>query len=725
MERRLAVLVAFFVFLAPMAQVALAACPPDLDGDGQVGGGDLASLLASWGSPAGDITGDGATDGADLTSLLSQWGSMCPGKDIIPYELAGTTLLAAPWFTPVDVVLQSQMAMAAVDANRLQGLSGGSYPLYVVADRNGDDWQANTDLHDLRGTPQLWAVNPGGRAANMVEVLNTGLLDIAGGGNLFMGLGVDLVLDVDGSGTLTPGDVIDGMDRAGMVVSRNPVLAGPFAASTLSTYTASGATSGFTTSRLWYPTAIQSMAPQPLIVISHGNGHQYSWYDFLGTHLASWGYIVISHQNNTVPGIETASTTTLQHTNAIIGQMNTVAAGAIANRIDTSRIGWIGHSRGGEGVARAYDRLVDGTYTPTNYGAEDIGVVISIAPTDFLGSASANPHGVPYMLLYGAADGDVCGCPDNDIADSFNLYERATGWRCSTYIHGADHNDFNCCGFEDFAGPSGTAIGRTEAQEVQKAQMLAALQSRLRGDVGADEFLWRQDQSLKIPQFAATTTIVREFDPNGAQDQVVENFQTNTAVTQSSSGGAVSVVNTYLGEGLLQDANTAFTWVSSDAFNGAVRGRTSDTERSGVFSWADDSTIHWELLPALADQSDQSDQTHLSVRLAQGPRHTYTVTLAGPCNAAFRLVDANGQSATLSINAYGQGVQRPYLRTGYGTGAGWQSEMETFRLPLSDFAEQNAALDLSALVAVELLTGPSHGANVGRLQIDDLLFTRP
>ncbi len=687
-----------------------------------MGGGDLALLLAGWGTPAGDLTGDGLTDGEDLTGLLSQWGSRCPSKGVLPYELAGTTLLAAPWFSPVDVTLQSQPAMAAVDSDGLPEGSTWPMPLFVVADRNGDDWKPGTPLQDVRGNPQVWNVNQGGRAANINEVRDVGLLDVAAGGNLMLGLGLDLVLDVDGSGTLSDGDLVDGLDRPGMFVSRNPVLAGPYATTTLSSYTASGATSGFTTSRLYYPTSIQSLAPQPLIVISHGNGHQYSWYDFLGTHLASWGYIVISHQNNTVPGIETASTTTLQHTAAIISQMNTVAGGAIANRIDPSRIGWIGHSRGGEGVARAYDRIVDGTYTPTNYGADDIGVVISIAPTDFLGSASANPHGVPYMLLYGAADGDVCGCPDNDIADSFNLYERATGWRCSTYIHGADHNDFNCCGFEDFAGPSGTAVGRTEAQEVQRAQILAALQSRLRGDLGADEFLWRQDQSLKIPQFAATTTIVREFDPSGAADQVVEDFQTNTATTQSSSGGAVSVVNTYLGEGILQDANTAFTWVSSDAFNGQVRGRTTDTQRAGVFSWADDALIHWELLPALADQSGQS---HLSVRLGQGPRHTYTVTLAGPCNAAFRLVDANGQSSTLSIAAYGEGVQRPYLRTGYGTGAGWQSEMEVFRVPLSDFAEQNPALDLSALVAVELLAGPSLGANVGRLQIDDLLFTRP
>ena len=50
--------------------------PADLDGDGTVGGGDLAILLNAWGAcgacPA-DIDGDGQVNGADLATLLSSW----------------------------------------------------------------------------------------------------------------------------------------------------------------------------------------------------------------------------------------------------------------------------------------------------------------------------------------------------------------------------------------------------------------------------------------------------------------------------------------------------------------------------------------------------------------------------------------------------------------------------------------------------------------------------
>jgi len=59
-------------------------CPTDLDGDCEVGGGDLGLLLAGWGSCGkagpgcfGDLNGDGAVNGGDLGLLLASWGD-CP-----------------------------------------------------------------------------------------------------------------------------------------------------------------------------------------------------------------------------------------------------------------------------------------------------------------------------------------------------------------------------------------------------------------------------------------------------------------------------------------------------------------------------------------------------------------------------------------------------------------------------------------------------------------------
>ena len=55
------------------------ACPADLDGNGDVGAPDIASLLSQWGTFGGsaDLDGDGTVASSDIAVLLSAWG-MCP-----------------------------------------------------------------------------------------------------------------------------------------------------------------------------------------------------------------------------------------------------------------------------------------------------------------------------------------------------------------------------------------------------------------------------------------------------------------------------------------------------------------------------------------------------------------------------------------------------------------------------------------------------------------------
>ena len=45
----------------------------DFDGNGQVNGADLSTLLNGWGTAAGDLNGDSNTDGGDLAILLNNW----------------------------------------------------------------------------------------------------------------------------------------------------------------------------------------------------------------------------------------------------------------------------------------------------------------------------------------------------------------------------------------------------------------------------------------------------------------------------------------------------------------------------------------------------------------------------------------------------------------------------------------------------------------------------
>ncbi|MBL9148342.1 MAG: hypothetical protein JNM94_06575 [Phycisphaerae bacterium] len=664
---------------------------------------------------------DGIVDGGDLGSLLGLWGD-CPGTDSYqPTQLAAVALSTFPYANYVQSFNVGSTVRVGVDPAAIPAILNATHAVYIIANRSAADWASDPVLVDVRGTSE--AVAFGSTIETCILPLTTTALTAANGTQI--ATGYDLVVDMNDNGVLDSGDLIDGAgDDAGFWYVGSLNAAGPYAVTTIASYDTNDTEipSTYQLERIYYPTNVQSIDGKlPLVVISHGNGHQYSWYDYIGTHLASWGYIVMSHQNNTGPGIETASTTTLAHTDAIISQQATIGGGAFNGKLDADRIIWIGHSRGGEGVVRAYDRIFDGTYTPTNYTLSDIKVVSSIAPTDFLGTNSANPHAVPYFLIYGAADGDVCGCPDNDIADSFNLFERSIGERASMYVHGADHNDFNCCGINDFSGPSGTAIGNAGAQSVAKAWWLAIVKWQVEGQAAGKEYLWRQYEDLRPIGVASTIIADLDYRDPSADNAVIDDFQTNTSTGLSSSGGTVTFTVSNVVEALMNDANTAFTWIASDPWNGMTRGRTGDAMRGFVFDFTGPTTVEYEVVPALADFSQYE---YLSLRAAQGTRHPQTVALNGTLTFTVTLIDSHGVSSAINIGAYGGGVQRPYQRTGFGTGAGWQNEFEVLRIRPSDFRAGSTGVDLTNIAKVVLSFGAGAGSEKGRVAIDDIMLDK-
>ena len=661
-------------------------------------------------------------DGADLTVLISLWGQTCPPpQPTTDIRLACFPLTAAPYASFVQTFIAGTTVTIAVDPGLTSIQVGATADFFVVAARTTAQWAANDLLTDVRGAAQPITFASGGISANRFTV--TGGQTLSGDGGLSVGRGYDLVIDMDRNGRFSLGDLIDGGDdRAGLWISRDPTATGPLAVTTLNSYIAVGATAGFTLARLWYPTNIASMAPCPLVVISHGNGQLYTWYDYLGAHLASWGYIVISHQNNTVPGIETSSTTTLQHTNAIIAQQATVASGAINGKIDASRISWIGHSRGGEGIVRGYDRIFDATYTPTGYGLSNIKFLCSISPTDFLGVNSSNPHAANFMLLWGAADGDVSGTPTSSVTWSFDLAERSVGFRNTVYVHGADHNDFNCCGTNDFVGPTGTAILNAGAQAVAKAFILAGIKYHIEGETAMKEFMWRPSSTLRPTGVVATTTLVKELvPPASANVKSIDTFQTQTSTTLSSCGGTVTSTVANLSEALSRDTDATYTWSTTNPHNGSIRATASDTGRMIAWDWNSAQNMQWAIPVSLGDVSAMD---FIEVRVGQGTRHPNTVTLNGGATFSIVLRDAAGIEVRVSSSAQGEAVNRPYQRTGDGTGTGWQNELRTIRLRLRDFQSGGTGINLAQIVAVRIEVGGTAGSATGRFILDDLQFTK-
>jgi hypothetical protein len=321
-------------------------------------------------------TGVGA---GSLTAGFSGSKDTCPEdarldiRAVAPAPLTGRARVQAPGWESVDSYWDVDPVTVGLDPARHADRVVLPYDVYVVAHRSAEEWAADPTLGTAvtSGTVTAGAFNtlPVWTAPELL----TDTLSEAW----------DVVLDFDGDAQLGPDDLVDGWgEDYGFVRIADLGMTGPHAVEQEDD--SGGMWLG---ERIYWPTDLAALGPRPLVVISHGNGHDYTWYDYIGQHLASWGYIVMSHQNNTGPGIDTASNTTLRNTDYLLANTATLVGGALDGLVDGERIAWIGHSRGGEGVTMAYDKLVEGRYTSDVYTAEDIRVIASIAPTE-IGRAS-------------------------------------------------------------------------------------------------------------------------------------------------------------------------------------------------------------------------------------------------------------------------------------------------------------------------------------------------
>ena len=87
-----------------------------------------------------------------------------------------------------------------------------------------------------------------------------------------------------------------------------------------------------------------------------------------------------------------------------------------------------------------------------------------------------------------------------------------------------------------------------------------------------------------------------------------------------------------------------------------------------------------------------------------------------------RILDGSGKFASIDAHSYGDGIGQPYQRSGCGTGTGWATEFETFRIPLADFTRNGTGVDLTDIRYVAFFFGSNHGGGTGRVGLDQVEF---
>jgi hypothetical protein len=643
-------------------------------------------------------------------------------------ELAGNSLTQYPFFEYVRAFNVNAPVKVAIDPTRFPATVGDTCDIYVVSHKSASEWSANPALVDVTPGGALTQTLGGATIqANTFEVAAPSTLNANAG--LGLGVGYDVVLDCDQNGVLSDGDFIDGLGgEAGLYVVHDTTAPGPQAVTEVVYNLDAGVATTFdipATHRgqdLYFPTNIATMGRLPIVVLGHGNGHDFRWYDHIGNHLASYGYVVVSHGNNTGPDPVTASTTTLGHTDAFIDQAEAgaIAGGALVGHIDARRIVWIGHSRGAEGVAIAYDRLFDGTHTPTHFSRNDIRLISSMLPTDFEETDVANPHDANYHLWTASGDSDVNGSAGCDRCQTFHLVDRGTGYRQSTVVQGTGHGWFHDEESEPAAFTGPCPLDENITHLIQLGYLLPLIKHYVEGNIPALDFLTRQYETfhpIGVPVGNPCVVVSNEYH-NGAAvgNFVIDDYQTQPGTGTSSSGGTVTFDVENLTEGRLDDNNSDFVWSAADPFNGATQGLSTDSTRGVVFDWTDSDRFYEWQVPSGAN--DFSRFLHLSFRAAQGTQHPNTVAELGDLIFSVTLRDGSGGTSTINIGAYGGGLEEPYQR-----GGGWHNEMETIRIRTTDFLNNASGLNLTNIVAIRLNVGPSFGSSRGRIVVDDLMIT--
>ena len=676
-----------------------------------------------------DCNFDGAVNVFDIDPFVV---ILTGGPAIIhPIELAGNPLAEYPHFEYVRAFHVNAPISLAIDPSRHVFIIGRTADVYVVEKKSADQWAVDPTLVDVTAGGAMTVTFSGGNIqGNTFQIvgpneLNASVYQAATGDYTGFGHGYDVVVDLNQNGVLDAGDCIDGLGReAGLYVCHDSTARGPLAV-TETLYnvgTIFGIPASVNGQDLYYPTNIASMGKLPLLVISHGNGHNYQWYDHIGFHMASYGYVVMSHGNNTGPeyGLY-ASLTTCGHTDAFLHLLPSIAGGALVGHVDTSRIIWCGHSRGAEGVAYAYHRISvpPYSYTPTYYSAEDIVLVDSMLPVDFFGPGASNPGPANFHLWTASGDGDVSGAAGSDIGQTFHIHERATRYRQSTVVQGTGHAWFHDAGgLSYFEGPC--PIYEEGTHLVQLGLMLPMYKHYVEGNVPGQDFIWRQWERfhpISVPIPTDPCYVVSNEYRNGDEEGTafIDNYETQTSPGVSSSGGAVTYNVTNLTEGRLDDNNSSFSWSASDPFNGATQDGASDQGKGVVFDWnGADRYYEWAVVPSLQDFSAWK---YLGVRGAQGTQHPYTLATNGILTFTITLRDADGNTSSINTGAYGGGFGMPYNRQG-----GWHNEMRRIRIRIEDFLTNGSQIDLSEIVAVRLNFGPSWGTPQGRIVIDEMML---
>jgi dienelactone hydrolase len=463
---------------------------------------------------------------------------------------------------------------------------------------------------------------------------------------------------------------------------------------------------------VWYPDGAQDA---PLVLLVHGN-HGLTrasdrGYAYLGEHLASHGYVVVSVDQNFLNGSFVGDGEGSEHplrARVLLEHLRgwerwTAEGGPMAGRVDLDRVVLVGHSRGGEAAVHAAAMVADPAQAPDPSWALPAGsavrirAVAAIAPSDRQWVPDGGPRRLEdtsYLLLAGGLDGDVTTLQGMAQYHRVDLSPGSAAFTAFAYLQRANHGQFNTVWGRGDAGwlnstilDRGTLLSDEEQQDAARTLLTAFLAAAVQDDDGDRAMFTRPDAA-------------RGWLPD---DIVVTGYRDGSVRTLALDASDV----------------TGADEVDRLALRARDGTRTLET-RALRIDWRTGATPEVRVsVPPDAAAGAGGEGTDDVLAITYG-----SANLRPPPGVVVEVEDGDGRRASLPLDAATS--LRPPLPGRVGKWPAWSSRyrvtidpawpaehlLQTYELPLAWFAADEPELDLDQLVTVTLRPDGDEGGSV-------------
>jgi hypothetical protein len=436
----------------------------------------------------------------------------------------------------------------------------------------------------------------------------------------------------------------------------------------------------------------------PIVAMAHGNHSpadpSYLGYDYFQAALAKMGIIAVSVDCNALNGGSSGVGNIEDRADLIIDSIKFFQAedanpgSRFAGRIDFSRLGLMGHSRGGDAVVTV----------PAAGGLNGVTIraVLALAPTNFrfwAGISTIQPKAYAFMTILPAGDGDVI---DNNGAQFYDVADPAP-YKSQLYVHFTSHNLFNRqWTLDDGVGPP--RLARVYHERILTSYGSAFFRAELLGHPVWQVLAGYQKPSGVLSQNVFLSFMQREQTTIDNHDSAGGIGSNSLGLPTSQSGG--------MSADEFQFAQAPGGGPAPGAFNGSFFGLT----RGMVARPGPPTALYRSEI-----KSVDLRKAEIWIRAAEVVSKTGEPP-PGATGFQLGLVDTNGVTAFVDVDAVG-GLPRPYPHP-----ISTKSMLNTIRFKAECFGVVSRRLALDKVAAVLIARNRS---DERALAFDDLQIVRP